>query len=74
MGRHKFYLLLANVSVLHGFLFKQIRELIPLKINLMIPFSVSHHEIEIVMLLNRKCRAINMNCVVGILAQRFRNF
>lgn len=49
----KFYLLLPNGSVLHGFLFKQIRELILLNINLMIPFSVPPHEKEILMLLNK---------------------
>lgn len=71
---HKFYLLLADASVLYAFVFRQIRELILLKINLMIPFSVSPCEKEILMLLNKNILELLIWIVlVGILAQRIRN-
>lgn len=71
----KFYLLLANVCVLHGFVFRQMRELILLQINLMIPVSVSPREKETLMLLNRSILELLIWIVlVSILAQRIRNW
>lgn len=74
LGTQEVYLLLANVTLLHHFLFKHMRKPILLQSSPMMLFSVSSCGKKILMLLNKTMLELLIRIVlVGILAQRIRN-
>lgn len=74
LDQGKLLLLLADATLLHGFLFEQMRKLILLRSSLMILFSVSSCGKKILMLLNKTILELLIRIVlVGILAHRIRN-